>query len=67
MRHVQFSYQLENAASPEVRLRNPLIDLLYALRTGGSISAAAGLLGLALVLTTYTAWREFSDKQKSKG
>jgi putative tricarboxylic transport membrane protein len=28
---------------------------------------SAGLLGLALVLTLYTAWREFSDKQKSKG
>ena len=47
MRHVQFSYQLEDAASPEARLRNPLIDLLYALRTGGSISAAAGLLGFS--------------------
>ena len=28
---------------------------------------SAGLLSLALVLTLYTAWKEFSDKQKSKG
>ena len=28
---------------------------------------SAGLLGLALVLTLYTAWKEFTDRQEAKG
>ena len=28
---------------------------------------SAGLLGLALVLTLYTAWKEFTDRQQAKG
>jgi putative molybdopterin biosynthesis protein len=53
VRHIDFSYQWSpdsGTASPQhptSPLRNPLMDLLQAVRTCGSISAAAKALGLS--------------------
>lgn len=47
MRKVQLSYQLSALREPEARIHNPLIDLLYAVRTQGSISGAARAMGLS--------------------
>ena len=46
MHRLQFHYTLSRDASP-VLVRNPLIDLLQAVSTQGSISAAARALGLS--------------------
>ena len=46
MHRLQFHYTLSKNASPAT-VRNPLIDLLQAVSTQGSISAGARLLGLS--------------------
>ncbi len=46
MHRLQFHYTLSGDASPAL-VRNPLIDLLQAVSTHGSISAAARALGLS--------------------
>ena len=46
MHRLQFHYTLSRDSSP-ARVRNPLIDLLQAVSTQGSISAAARALGLS--------------------
>lgn len=46
MHRLQFHYTLSRAASPAL-VRNPLIDLLQAVSTQGSISAGARVLGLS--------------------
>lgn len=61
MRRISLSYQLDepqdDATAP---LRNPLMDLLFAVRTGGSISAAARALGFSYrhVWGQLKAWEE---------
>jgi putative molybdopterin biosynthesis protein len=47
VRKVELSYSLGKEASPPGRIRNPLMDLLEAVGTHGSISAAAKGLGLS--------------------
>jgi len=47
MRKVNISYDLCAQREREARIRNPLIELLHAVRTHGSISAAARDLGLS--------------------
>ncbi|MBC7600713.1 MAG: LysR family transcriptional regulator, partial [Polaromonas sp.] len=47
MHKVEFSYLLTPARSADTLIRNPLIDLLHAVREHGSISAAARALGLS--------------------
>jgi putative molybdopterin biosynthesis protein len=47
MRKVQLSYQLSTLRESEALIQNPLIDLLYAVRTQGSISGAARVMGLS--------------------
>ena len=46
MHHIGLSYSLD-ADSAEPLIRNPLIDLLQAVRASGSISGAAKLLDLS--------------------
>ncbi|MGZ5271430.1 MAG: LysR family transcriptional regulator, partial [Ramlibacter sp.] len=46
MRKIELSYTLANATSAGA-IRNPLIDLLQAVATQGSISAGARALGLS--------------------
>lgn len=46
MRKVELSYTLANT-SGDKRIRNPLIELLAAVRAKGSISAAAAMLGFS--------------------
>ncbi|MEN9383601.1 MAG: hypothetical protein RI959_385 [Pseudomonadota bacterium] len=45
MRKVQLSYQLSALRESQALIQNPLIDLLYAVRTQGSISGAARVMG----------------------
>lgn len=47
MRKVQLSYQLSALRDQEALIHNPLIELLYAVRTQGSISGAARAVGLS--------------------
>jgi putative molybdopterin biosynthesis protein len=47
MHKVQLSYQLSAERSPDALIRNPLLDLLQAVREQGSISGAARALGLS--------------------
>jgi putative molybdopterin biosynthesis protein len=47
MRKVRLSYQLANDRSPEPHIHNDLLALLYAVRTQGSISAAARQIGMS--------------------
>jgi putative molybdopterin biosynthesis protein len=45
MRRIELSYQLAHDSDRAALLRNPLMDLLFAVRTEGSISAAARKVG----------------------
>jgi putative molybdopterin biosynthesis protein len=45
MRKVELSYALARGRAPEALIRNPLMDLLAAVREQGSISGAARVLG----------------------
>lgn len=45
MRKVELSYALSRGRAPEALIRNPLMDLLAAVRRQGSISGAARALG----------------------
>ena len=47
MRKVRLSYQLAPDRSPEPHIHNDLLALLYAVRTQGSISAAARQIGMS--------------------
>lgn len=47
MHRIELSYSLGAARSIAAPIRNPLMDLLYAVREQGSISAAASALGLS--------------------
>jgi putative molybdopterin biosynthesis protein len=47
MHKVQLSYQLSAERDPDALMRNPLLDLLHAVREQGSISGAARALGLS--------------------
>jgi putative molybdopterin biosynthesis protein len=47
MRKIQLSYVLAAARGPAGAIRNPLMDLLHAVREHGSISAAAKALGIS--------------------
>lgn len=61
MRRIGLHYQLDDGGADHAApLRNPLMDLLYAVRTGGSISAAARALGLSYrhVWGQLKAWEE---------
>jgi putative molybdopterin biosynthesis protein len=42
---VELSYVLASGRAPEALIRNPLMDLLAAVRAQGSISGAARVLG----------------------
>ena len=44
---VELSYSLAARRSPSDRIRNPLMDLLHAVREQGSISSAARSLDLS--------------------
>jgi molybdate transport repressor ModE-like protein len=61
MHRISLSYQLDDQLGKQTApLRNPLMDLLYAVRTGGSICAAARTLGLSYryVWGQLKAWEE---------
>jgi putative molybdopterin biosynthesis protein len=47
MRKIQLSYALAAGRGPADAIRNPLMDLLHAVREHGSISAAAKALGIS--------------------
>jgi putative molybdopterin biosynthesis protein len=47
MHKVHLSYQLSDQRQPHALIRNPLMDLLHAVREHGSISGAARALGLS--------------------
>jgi putative molybdopterin biosynthesis protein len=47
MRKVELSYDISPQRERAARIRNPLIELLHAVRTQGSISGAARQLGLS--------------------
>jgi len=51
MHKVQLSYQLSAERSPNALVRNPLLDLLHAVREHGSISGAARHLGLSTAMS----------------
>ena len=51
MHKVQLSYQLSAERSPNALIRNPLLDLLHAVREHGSISGAARHLGLSYAMS----------------
>ena len=62
MHRLQFHYTLSRDASPAL-VRNPLIDLLQAVSTQGSISAAARALGLSY----RHVWGELKRWEKELG
>ena len=45
MRRIELHYQITQGTERVARLRNPMMDLLFAVRTEGSISAAARRVG----------------------
>lgn len=47
MRKIELSYSLAGQRGPDALIRNPLMDLLHAVREQGSISAAAKVLDLS--------------------
>ena len=47
VQHIELAYTLLKASTPERRIRNALMDLLQAVRSHGSISGAARVLGLS--------------------
>ena len=47
MHKVEISYALVAACSKDALLRNPLMDMLHAVRAEGSIAKAAKALGLS--------------------
>ena len=63
MHKVQLSYQLSAERSPNALIRNPLLDLLHAVREHGSISAAARHLGLSY----RHVWGALKDAEQSLG
>lgn len=63
MRKVNLSYDICSQREREARIRNPLIDLLHAVRTHGSISAAARDLGLSY----RHVWGELKRWEQSVG
>jgi putative molybdopterin biosynthesis protein len=47
MKKIELSYQISTTRSSEAALHNPLLSLLHAVQTSGSISGAARQLGLS--------------------
>ena len=47
MHRIELSYSLSSQRDTVGLIRNPLMDLLQAVRSSGSISAAAKVLGLS--------------------
>jgi putative molybdopterin biosynthesis protein len=63
MHKVQLSYQLSAERSPDALIRNPLLDLLHAVREQGSISAAARNQGLSY----RHVWGALKDAEQTLG
>jgi len=63
MRKVELSYQLSAERGSAALIRNPLMDLLFAVRTQGSISGAARQLGLSY----RHVWGQLKDWEKTLG
>ncbi len=63
MRKVELSYQLSTQREREARIANPLIDLLYAVRVRGSISAAAREVGQSY----RHVWGQLKDWERTLG
>ena len=63
MHKVQLSYQLSAERSPNALIRNPLLDLMHAVREHGSISGAARHLGLSY----RHVWGALKDAEQSLG
>lgn len=63
MRKVHFSYHLSGEREREALIHNPLMALLYAVRTEGSISGAARSVGLSY----RHVWGQLKDWEKALG
>jgi len=63
MRKVHLSYDFSDHREREAHIHNPLIALLYAVRTEGSISGAARALGLSY----RHVWGQLKDWEKRLG